>query len=159
MSERTHVPRRPCSTSPTFLTGPRANVRSKFFPFLKWNTLAASRKKGIWGKSWRLMKVRTILSNRGISGLIALFCSSLCHEDTGRMKVTCCATEGTTCKQCNKQTNKEMQKTNLLCQRRNHLQVFSTSCCPHLARISPTFAFTWLKLTCKNGSTSVLQSV
>ena len=37
--------------------------------------------------------------------------------------------------------------SDLLCQRRNHLQVFSTSCWPHLARISPTLAFTWLRLT------------
>ena len=35
----------------------------------------------------------------------------------------------------------------LLCQRRNHLQVFSTSCWPQLAKMSPTFAFTWLRFT------------
>ena len=43
--------------------------------------------------------------------------------------------------------NRSLDESDLLCQRRNHLQVFSTSCCPHLARISLTFAFTWLRFT------------
>ena len=43
--------------------------------------------------------------------------------------------------------NRSLDESDLLCQRRNHLQVFSTSCCPHLARISLTFPFTWLRFT------------
>ena len=83
MSERTHpCPRRPCSTS--YWTSSKCKI--EVFPFLKWNTFDGGRKKEIWGKKWRLMKARTILPNRGISGLITLFCSSFCDVDTLRMK-------------------------------------------------------------------------
>ena len=146
MSERTRVP----DVSVLLLTtGPRANVRSKFFPFSNEILLTGAGRRKFEGKNegwWRL--ARFFLIVRSQTSLASFAVPSATRELwrwKGSRQIGPPMSILTSWAQFAK--NRSLDESDLLCQRRNHLQVFSTSCCPHLARISLTFAFTWLRFT------------
>ena len=146
MSERTRVP----DVRVLLLTtGPRANVRSKFFPFSNEILLTGAGRRKFKGKAegwWRLARFFLIVGSQ--TSLASFAVPSATRELwrwKGSRQIGPPMSTPTSWAQFAK--NRSLDESDLLCQRRNHLQVFSTSCCPHLARISLTFAFTWLRFT------------